>query len=98
MTVHWSLLAVNQLKSIFRFIAADDPDAAQRFTSKLEKRVKSLGRFPNRGRIVPEVNLTNIRELVEGNYRLLYRVQTDAVEVLSIFEGHKKFDGIDSAE
>ena len=41
------------------------------------------------GRIVPEINSPNIREIIEGNYRIIYRVAQEKIEVLTVFEGRK---------
>jgi toxin ParE1/3/4 len=67
----------------------DNPQAARRFADKLKSRAESLCKFPNRGRIVPEVDRSDVRELFEGNYRIVYRMQKSAVHLLTIFEGHK---------
>jgi toxin ParE1/3/4 len=89
MKVYWTPRAVEDLKMNARFIAMDDPQAARRFAHKLKHRAETLCRFPNRGRIVPEIGRTDVRELVEGNYRLVYRIFEDSVHLLTIFEGHK---------
>ncbi len=90
MKVRWTSRAVKDLKSIARYIAKDDPTAARRFADKLKRRAESVGRFPNRGRIAPELGRDDVRELIEGNYRIIYRVQKSAVEILTLFEGHKQ--------
>ena len=41
------------------------------------------------GRIVPEIGSFNIRELIEGNYRIVYRYSREKIEILTVFEGHK---------
>ncbi len=33
----------------------------------------------------------DIRELIEGNYRIVYQVFTDRLVVLTVFEGHQLF-------
>jgi len=44
---------------------------------------------------VPEVGREDVRELIEGNYRIVYRVRGKAVDLLTIFEGHKLFQSAD---
>ncbi len=95
MKVRWSSLAVEDLKSIARYIAKDDPAAARRFADKLKRRAESAGRFPNRGRIAPELGRENVRELIEGNYRIIYRVEINTVDILTLFEGHKQMGDLD---
>jgi plasmid stabilization system protein ParE len=43
------------------------------------------------GRMVPELPGTGVREIIEGRYRIVYRVQPKAVQVLAVFEGHRQF-------
>jgi plasmid stabilization system protein ParE len=52
----------------------------------------SLGEFPNRGRVVPELGLPR-RELIVGRYRMIYRVGT-RVEILRVIHGRQDFDRI----
>jgi toxin ParE1/3/4 len=87
--VRWTLHAVKDIKSISRFIARDYPGAARLFADKLKRRAESVTKLPGRGRIVDELGREDIREIIEGNYRIIYRVCKDTIDVLTIFEGHK---------
>jgi len=89
MRVLWTPRALEDLKSIARHIAGDDPAAARRFAHRLKERAESVATFPRRGRIVPEFGRADIRELIEGNYRIVYRVLEDEIHLLTIFEAHK---------
>ncbi len=89
MRVLWTPRAIEDLKTISRFISTNNPQAARRFSDKLKRRAESLCTFPNRGRVVPEISRDDVRELIEGNYRIVYRIQKDAVHLLTIFEAHK---------
>jgi plasmid stabilization system protein ParE len=46
---------------------------------------------PQAGRQVPELERTDIREIIERNYRIVYRIINDEVVVLTVFEGHRRF-------
>ncbi len=70
-------------------MTADDPVAAVALTTRLIGRGESLARFPRRGRRVPELPGSGLRELVEGHYRLVYRERAGRVEILTVFEGHR---------
>ncbi len=74
--VIWTELALEDLKSIHDFIAQDSSYYAHRFTAKIVKRVKILERHPKIGKKVPEFDDEYIRELLEGNYRIIYRIQS----------------------
>ncbi len=49
--------------------------------------VDQLMRFPRSGRIVPEVGLPDIRELLVQNYRVVYLLRADDIEILTIRHG-----------
>jgi len=78
----WTDLAIRDLKSIHHYIALDSKFYAKRFVTKLISRVDHLEVFPNSGRTVPEFNNISIRELIQGNYRLVYKVEAKSVTIL----------------
>ena len=89
MKVNWTEQAWERLLEVERFIARDDPRAASRFVDKLIDRGEGLAKLPERGRRLPELPKSGLRELIVGNYRLVYRRTPEAVEVLTVFEGHR---------
>ena len=62
---------------------------ARNFIKKIIEKAETLVEFPEMGRVVPEINSPNIRELLEGNYRIVYRLSHKKIEILTVFEGHK---------
>lgn len=88
MKVVWTRQAQLRLTEIRDFIARDDPTAASRHLRRLVKRTEAATRFPSMGREVPELPGTALRELIEGNYRIVYRVSHETVQVLTVFEAH----------
>jgi plasmid stabilization system protein ParE len=64
----WTDLAVEDLRSIFDYISRDSRIYADRYVEKLVSRVDQLESNPKSGRVVPEFNKEEIRELIEGNY------------------------------
>ena len=89
MRIVWSERASERIEAIETFIARDDPLAAERLVVKLVGRVKALAELPLLGREVSEHPGGGLRELLEGNYRIVYRVGEGVVEVLTVFEGHR---------
>jgi len=87
----WTHRARSDLLSIGRFIARDHPATARTFVAKLQARARRAAKFPRSGRIVPELRREDVREVIEGNYRIVYRVTKVSVEVLTVFEGHHLF-------
>lgn len=84
MKIVWTELALEDLKSIQNYIAQDSESYANRFVEKLLARVKQLESFPKSGRVVPEFGTDIIRELIEGEYRIVYLENTDSVFIARI--------------
>ena len=85
--VRWTPQAVDDLELIANFIAVDSPHYAQLFVIDALTVAARLEAFPRSGRIVPEVNDPNLRKIVFGNYRIVYRIRQDTVEVLTVYHG-----------
>ena len=73
--VSWTKKSLKDLKAINDYISLDSVFYAKRFIAKLIDRVDQLIEFPESRRVVPEKNTSEIRELIEGNYRIFYRLQ-----------------------
>jgi toxin ParE1/3/4 len=84
MKIFWSPLAMDRLEDIFEYISNKHNVAAQMQITKIFKRVETLTKYPERGRKVPEANREEIREVFEGQYRIIYRFDTKKVFVLTI--------------
>lgn len=91
MKVRWTNQAFTRLAGIEDYVATDSPTAAQRLVARLVRRASTLARAPNLGRRVPELPGSDLRELIEGNYRIVYRVRPPRIEILTVFEGHRSF-------
>jgi toxin ParE1/3/4 len=90
-TVIWSGRARMRLLQIHDFVAEENPAAAVRVAQRLLARAESLAAFPRRGRLVVETPGVEIREVVEGNYRIVYRVEPARIEIVTVFEAHRRF-------
>lgn len=98
MKISWTENALEMLGEIEDFISINNPEAAIKWVNKIIKRCQNLSRFPHRGRIVPEIGLNSTRELIEGNYRIVYRIRDPWIEILTVFEGHRQFPFEDLGE
>ncbi len=85
--VSWTDQALDDLEAICLFIARDAPRYAEIFADRAFVATERLGQFPLSGRIVPEIGREDIREIILGNYRVIYRVLPDEVEVLTVHHG-----------
>lgn len=84
----WTELSISDLKEIFMYIADDSLRYASITVNKIYQRVQPLNDNPLIGRIVPEFANKTIRELIEGNYRIIYRIKSKSqIEILRIFHG-----------
>jgi len=72
-----------------RFIAGDRPGAARAWFDALHRRVGDLGRFPRRGRVVPELAREEYRELIIAPFRVVYRVDSKRVVILAVRHGRQ---------
>jgi plasmid stabilization system protein ParE len=92
MRVVWSPLAVARVREAAQYIARDNPGAARRWAEGVFERVGQIADFPTSGRIVPELGREDVRELIHGNYRIIYRTEEKAVLVLTVRHGKRLFD------
>lgn len=83
MKVVWSPLALERVESIAQYIAEDKASAALHWVDGLFSCVDRLVEFPESGRVVPEVRLQRIREVVFGSYRVIYSI-TNQVDILTV--------------
>ena len=92
MRLVWSPLADAQVDDAVAYIAADDLAAASAWLERLLERVRSLADYPDSGRMVPELQREDVRELIVPPYRVIYRRTADAVEIAAIRHGARHFD------
>ncbi|MBW1911323.1 MAG: type II toxin-antitoxin system RelE/ParE family toxin [Deltaproteobacteria bacterium] len=89
MRIIWSPLAVDRASEIADYIAQDKPSAAEKWIDTVFFRVEQLKSSPEIGRIVPEINDSQFRELIYGNYRIIYRIETKQISILTIRHGRQ---------
>ncbi len=76
----------------------DNPATARRWVERLRERARQAAHAPMAGRMAPEVQRTDIREVFLRTYRIVYRVREDAIEILTVFEEHRRFNVEDIRE
>jgi toxin ParE1/3/4 len=74
---------------IASFMRRDRPTAARRWTQELAERLDVLRTWPRSGRVVPEWDDPEVREVIFRNYRALYRIASDRVEVFLVIDGRR---------
>ena len=87
--VRWSLTAGNDLQDIENFIARDSVLHAITFVDRVVESAETLLKTPLIGRIVPEFNRPDIRELIFRDYRIVYLLQNDEAFILRVVHGSR---------
>nr|WP_084422994.1 type II toxin-antitoxin system RelE/ParE family toxin [Rubripirellula obstinata] len=81
-----------RLAAVRAHIARDASATASAYVRKLRLSVGRLRQFPYSGEVVPEIGRENLREVLQGNYRIIYRVAERRVDILAVFHGARIFD------
>ena len=80
----WTELSVKKFEEFADYIGLDYPNAAFKWTKKIQSSIIKLLKFPNIGPKVPKIIKQEFREIIEGNYRIIYRVEPDRISILTI--------------
>ena len=75
------------LDALYAYIAQDSPQYAKRMVDRLTRRSQQIAGFPLSGRRVPEYDIDQIREVIEGPYRIIYYIKADQIDVLAVIHG-----------
>ena len=89
--VIWSDPAKADLKRIHDYIAKDSRFYAKKVMYEILEDVNALEQFPQIGRVVPEIGDDNLREIIVGNYRVIYEVATSTVTIQTVLHGARAF-------
>ena len=87
--VLWSAQALSDLEAIKAYISHDSVNYAERFISKIFLETEKILCFPNSGRIVPEAKLDFIREIYINDYRVVYSIVGENINILTVHHGAK---------
>jgi addiction module RelE/StbE family toxin len=90
-SIRWTEQAVQDLQQIRSYIERDSPRYGRLVSERLYESTERLGAFPRSGRVVPELNQKKVRELIVGEYRIVYRMEDAAVVILTVFRSSRIF-------
>ena len=88
--VKWLPRALDDIDSIADYISKDSDRYAKRLVQKIIERAELLIANPMLGRMVPEFRRKNLRELIIGNYRIVYLIYTNRVDVIRVHHSKRK--------
>ena len=80
----WTELAIDDLKNIHNYISKESLVYANNLVEKLISRIDQIEQFPESGRIVPEFRKRMLRELIEGSYRIIYKIHREYIGTVRI--------------
>lgn len=89
MKLIWTDPSIEDLRAVRDYIGRDSDYYAADLVEQVVLSVERLLRFPKLGRVVPEAQDENIRELVYQNYRIIYRIAGERIEILTIVHGSR---------
>jgi addiction module RelE/StbE family toxin len=90
--IYWTRQSQEDLRQVRAFISRDAPATASAFVRRLRESVNRLKEFPESGQVVPELGRKDIRELLRGNYRIIYRVSQDRIDILAVYHSARLLD------
>jgi len=90
--LEWSPAAIEDLESIALYVARDSSVYAAAVVKAILDITRKLSRFPFAGRVVPEMDDDNIREMFVYSYRVIYRIRGRIITVASIVHGRRILD------
>jgi toxin ParE1/3/4 len=85
--LRWSLQAAQDLEDICDFLSRDSEQFACVFAQRVMRIVESIPDQPGLGSIVPEYNRPELRERLLYNYRIIYRLRGQTVQIVTITHG-----------
>jgi toxin ParE1/3/4 len=89
--IGWTEAAWQELEAAAQYIAQDSSYFASALIHDARLAAQSLRKSPHRGRVVPELRDTAVREIFVKQYRLIYEVGSDRVIVLAFLHGARQF-------
>lgn len=89
MKVYWTQNSIEHLVNIYEYIALNSPAYAKRMVDKMTRRSVQVADHPLSGRIVPEYDAEDVRELLESPYGIIYRIKPDQIDVLAVIHGSR---------
>lgn len=92
MKVLWTESALAQLQAIHDYLAQSSMEYAVRIVDRLTARSIQVAMFPFSGRMVPEYELDEVREVIEGTYRIVYLIDSgqQKIEVLAVIHSSRE--------
>ncbi|MHB8808573.1 MAG: type II toxin-antitoxin system RelE/ParE family toxin [Desulfobulbaceae bacterium] len=95
--ISWASVAESDLSNIILYIAEESPANALKVLTKIKEKASSLKQFPERDRIVPELQDQGInlyREIIVPPWKIVYRISGKEVYVLTVFDSRQNAEDV----
>ncbi|MBD3194115.1 MAG: type II toxin-antitoxin system RelE/ParE family toxin [Candidatus Lokiarchaeota archaeon] len=87
--IRWSPAAAADFESIITYYDKTTPKFAQNLAKKILYIIENITLFPKMGRKVPDSDNPNVREIIYRNFRIIYRLKTEFLEIVRIIHGSR---------
>ena len=87
----WAPSALSDIESIAEYIERDSVDQAALFVTRIMEMTDRLEKFPQSGRVIPEVNDEFYREIIYGAYRIMYRIMKEEIWITGVIHGARNW-------
>ena len=87
MKVVVSNTALGNMRAIREYYSSTSPAYAQRVITAVYRRFRQVAAFPESGAVLEDYGLPQIRQVIEGNYRIIYRIMPQGIEILAVRHG-----------
>ena len=84
MKIIWSPLSIERITEIAQYIAKDSLKAANTWIEEIFLNVEQLQVFPRSGKVVSEIKNEVVREIIYGNYRIIYLIELKQISILTV--------------
>jgi toxin ParE1/3/4 len=92
MVIIWTLPAKYDLRDIHEYISKESTFYAHKVIDTIIESVDPLIEFPKMGKIVPEINEPNIREILVYSYRVIYEIVGEEIQVTTVIHARRDFE------
>jgi toxin ParE1/3/4 len=90
-TIIWTVTAYKDLQNIVEYISQDSMYYALALYDDVMDKAQTLNDFPHRGRVVPEMDDPEMREIFIHRYRLIYQIHNDRIIIKTIIHGARNY-------
>lgn len=93
--IEWTDLAIQDLYLITQYIAKDSIKNSNSVYKNIFSAVEDLGKFPKKGRKIPEIEEDYYREIFVTSYRIMYKIDENTIYIVAVFHMAQNFEKLE---